>query len=99
MADARLRYDEQARWDGFERRSREWRAITQHRAFLAAMQAAVVEYHGPERDEVIAHLDFAERRLDETDPVKHPALVLPGVPEPKSDDLKPFLVGWSPHGP
>ena len=46
-----------------------------------------------------AHLDFAERRLDGLDPVADPSRLVPHVPTPKADDLKPFLDGWSPHGP
>ena len=99
MAEARRRYDEQLRWDHFAQLAREWREVTEHRAFLANMRAALVEFPGPERDEIVEHLDFAEQRLDELDPVKHPESILPDVPEPKPDNLKPFLDGWSPHGP
>ena len=35
MLEARRRYDEQARWDEFQRRSRDWQASTGHREFLA----------------------------------------------------------------
>ena len=30
---------------------------------------------------------------------KETALLLPEVPDPQPDDLKPFLGGLSPHGP
>lgn len=99
MVEARRRYDAQARWDEFQRRSRDWQAIAGHREFLAAVRGAVGGYRASEHDELVAHLDFAERRLDESDPSKHPELLLPEVPDPKSDDLRPFLDGWSPHGP
>ncbi len=49
--------------------------------------------------ELVAHLDFAERRLDAADPLGNPDLLLPRVQAPKPDDLKPYLDGWSPHGP
>jgi hypothetical protein len=99
MAEARRRYDEQARWDEFQRRSRDWHAITGHREFLAAVRGAVEGYRGSQRDDLVARLDFAERRLDESDPIKHLELLLPEVPDPQPDDLKPFLGGLSPHGP
>lgn len=99
MAEARDRYVEQVRWDRFVQRSRDWRAVTRHREFLAVAKSAVDGYQGPARDDLLAHLDFAERRLDDIDPIGHVELILPEVPEPKPDDLKPYLGGWSPHGP
>jgi hypothetical protein len=63
------------------------------------MRAALDAYDGPEREELVAHVDFVQRRLDERDPTLRPTLLLPVVPEPRPDDLKPFLDGWSPHGP
>lgn len=99
MAEARRRYDEQARWDEFQRRSRDWHAITRHREFLAAVRQAVGSYRVSQRDELVAHLEFAERSLDDSDPIKHLELLLPEVPDPRPDDLKPFLGGLSPHGP
>ena len=99
MAEARRRYDEQARWDEFQRQSRDWHAITRHREFLAAVRQAVGSYRASQCDELVAHLEFAERRLDDSDPIKHLELLLPEVPDPKPDDLKPFLGGLSPHGP
>ena len=92
-------YDEQARWEAFERSSTEWHAIRRHRAFLAAAREAADALDRPHRDELVAHLDFAERRLDAADPLANPDLLLPRVREPKPDDLKPYLDGWSPHGP
>lgn len=99
MAAARARFDEQARWEAFERSSREWHAIRRHRAFLPAARGAAGALDGPRRDELLAHLDFAERRLDEADPLGNPDLLLPSAPAPKPDDLRPYLDGWSPHGP
>ena len=99
MAAARARYDEQAHWEAFEGSSREWQAIRRHRTFLAAAREAAGALDGPRGDELVAHLDFAERRLDEADPLENPDLLLPRVRAPKPDDLKPYLDGWSPHGP
>jgi hypothetical protein len=45
------------------------------------------------------HLDFVERKLDEIDPLADASRLVPHVPDPKPDDLTPFLNGWSPHGP
>lgn len=99
MAAAKTRYEEQARWEAFEASSEAWQAIGRHRAFLAAARGAAAAVDGPQRDELVAHLDFAESRLDAADPVRHPDRLPPLVREPKPDDLKPYLDGWSPHGP
>ncbi len=99
MAAARARYDEQARWEAFEEACSEWHATRRHRKFLAAAREAANTLDGPRRAELVAHLDFAERRLEEADPLGHPDLLLPRVREPEPDDLKPYLDGWSPRGP
>lgn len=99
MALARERYEEQVRWQTFEQRSRDWQALIRHREFLVALREAASTYRGPGRDVIVAHLDFAESRLDGLDPTIHLELVLPAIPDPKPEDLKPFLEGWSPHGP
>lgn len=99
MEDARLRYEEHVRWDAFERRSSGWRAVGSHREFLAAARSALDGYQGQERGAIVAQLDFAERRLDQLDATCDLELLLPKIPDPKPDDLKPFLRGWSPYGP
>jgi hypothetical protein len=99
MAEARAQYAEQARWEAFKQRSDEWHAVVEHREFLVAARTAVSRCEVPAHADLVAHLDFAERRLEELDPISHPELILPGVPEPKPDDLKPYLHGWSPNGP
>ena len=99
MAVAKTRYDEQARWEAFAESSSEWYATQRQREFLAAAREAACALDGPHRDGLAAHLDFAERRLDEADPLVNPELLLPRLGEPKPDDLRPYLDGWSPHGP
>jgi hypothetical protein len=99
MTAARTRYDEQARWEAFEAASRSWDEVARHRAFLAAAREAAGALGGRLRGELLAHLDFAERRIDAADPLANPDLLLPRVREPKPDDLKPYLGGLSPHGP
>lgn len=99
MAAARTRFDEQARWEAFAESSSAWNASGRHREFLAAARTAAAAVNGPHHDELLAYLDFAERRLDATDPLVTPELLLPRVRAPKPDDLRPYLDGWSPHGP
>ncbi|RDI53323.1 hypothetical protein [Nocardia mexicana] len=99
MAVAKERYFEHARWEHFKNCSREWQKITQHRRFLAAARDAAERYRGDDREAILHHLDDAERTLDGLDPILQPTRIAPDVPEPKPEDLKPFLKGWSPHGP
>ncbi len=99
MAVAKERYAEHARWEHFKDCSREWQKINQHRRFLAAAREAVERYDGDDRDAILRHLDEAERNLDVLDPILQPTRIAPTLPEPKPEDLKPFLQGWSPHGP
>jgi hypothetical protein len=99
MAAARARYDEQARWEAFEAASRSWDAVARHRGFLKAAREAAASLDGQRRDALAAHHDYAQQRLDQADPLREPEKLLPRVREPKPDDLKPFLDGWSPHGP
>ncbi len=99
MAEARRRYDERVRWDAFVQRSRDWRDVAAHREFVAAAREALAAYEGPAHEELAAQLEFAQRKLDALDPLGHLELLEPQVRDPKPDDLKPFLEGWSPHGP
>ncbi len=99
MAAARRRYERQARLDDFQRRAREWRRSLEQRDFLPAVRDAMRASEGTWVADLGAHLDAVESWLDATDLLKHPELVLPVLPDPKPDDLKPFLDGWSPRGP
>lgn len=99
MEEARARYDEDARWEAFAERSREWHDVRRHREFLAAAREAAALLESKARDELVAHLDFAERALDGRDPLADLGRLLPKVRTPKPDDLKPYLESWSPHGP
>lgn len=98
MAEARVRYEEQTKWNAFVARSNEWEAIVRHRRFLAAARAATAAVAGAS-DDIDAFLASAELLLDRHDSCLHPELILPDVKPPKPDDLRPFLEGWSPHGP
>jgi hypothetical protein len=99
MEHAKRRYAEHARWEHFKERSREWRAMRQHREFLEAARSVVVDLDRPERAELFAQLDLAERTLEKIDAIQHLELLVPKVPDPTPDDLKPFLDGWSPYLP
>jgi hypothetical protein len=68
----------------------------QHRAFLHAAKEAAESNSSENRGAILRQLTHAERTLNALDPIRQLSTV-PEVPEPKPDDLKPFLGSWSPH--
>lgn len=100
MAKAKELYLQDARWKHFEHVSKEWQAVNAHRDFLAAARAALVAYEGDDKAAIEAELGEAELTLDEIDPIRRLDLILPELPDPKPEDLQPFLGGGrSPYGP
>jgi hypothetical protein len=99
MASAKEQYFEHARWEHFTERSRAWTVINQHRDFLLAAKKAAESYSGEKRDDIWQLLHYAEETLDALDPIRQLPSLIREVPEPKPDDLKPFLGSWSPHDP
>ncbi|WP_433625783.1 hypothetical protein [Nocardia sp. CA-120079] len=99
MVVAKERYFEHARWEHFKDCSREWQSVSQYRGFLTAAREAAERYDGIDRGAILRQLDEAERSVDALDPILQLSRIVPGLPEPKPEDLKPFLQGWSPHGP
>ncbi|MFG2744050.1 hypothetical protein ACGFY0_28840 [Streptomyces chartreusis] len=53
---------------------------------------------GPARDEAEAWIAWAESHVQRLNPLNGSAL-LPEIPDPRAEDLKPFMRGWSPYGP
>lgn len=51
-----------------------------------------------ERDDAEAWIAWAESHVRRLNPLNG-TLRLPDIPEPRADDLRPFLRGWSPYGP
>ena len=98
MASAKEKYSEHVRWEHFKENSRTWSAIKQHRSFLDAARVAAESYTSGDRDAVLQQLDQAEQALKAIDPLRDLSRIVPEVPEPTSEDLKPFLGSWSPYG-
>ncbi|MFF4672668.1 hypothetical protein ACFY1C_22890 [Streptomyces sp. NPDC001279] len=53
---------------------------------------------GQARTESEVWIDWAAATAERLDPLSTPPR-LPDIPEPRADDLKPFLGHWSPYGP
>ncbi len=69
MVKARAGSEEHASWDAFVESSRAWRVNRGLREFLAAARETA-RATGEADGALAAHLDFAERKLDELDPVE-----------------------------
>jgi hypothetical protein len=99
MDHARVKYGEAFRAKALLRQSEDWHLVRQVRSYLVAMQAVIETTADPE--EVLAAREWhawADRWVGGVDPLGRPP-ALPRVPEPKPDDLEPFLDGWNPYGP
>jgi len=99
VATAKDKYLEHARWEHFAERSRAWAAINQHRDFLQAAKEAANSTSPENHQAIQEQLDYAERTLDALDPIRQLSSLIPEIPEPRPEDLKPFLGNWSPHDP
>lgn len=93
------KYFEQARWEHFTERSRTWAAVNQHRDFLEAAREAAMPLDAEAKSALLQHLEAAEKILETLDPIGNLSTVVPSIPDPRPEDLKPFIGNWSPHGP
>ncbi|WP_406505385.1 hypothetical protein [Streptomyces sp. NBC_00212] len=79
----------------------QWREVALLREYCAALEVRIAEASASEEAQVASPrewLGWAQRHIEAIDPLRR----LPGMPtprEPKADELKSYLNGWSPHGP
>lgn len=99
MSEARRRYDHHVRWKHFEQAEQEWQRLARQREFLSLARAAAQGVDSSLREALDTQLDLVADTLSMTDPLQNPELLIPPTPEPRPEDLKPYLHGWSPHGP
>ncbi|MFC8796893.1 hypothetical protein ACFT2C_04120 [Promicromonospora sp. NPDC057138] len=66
--------------------------------YLAAMAEKIDQLEGEERAAAEEWLVWSQQRAQRLDPLNG-TLAVPRFPDPTSDELKPFLKGWSPYGP
>ncbi|MFC5724474.1 hypothetical protein ACFP1Z_30400 [Streptomyces gamaensis] len=99
MQHARTGYAEAYRVNHLEAQEQAWRHATRLTEYLHAVRAYVKTIPaGPVKTDAEAWLTWAQTHLERLNPLSTPPR-LPDVPEPRADDLRPFLHGWSPHGP
>ncbi|MEV6315633.1 hypothetical protein [Streptomyces sp. NPDC051776] len=99
MQQARLDYAEACHVKHLEIQAEAWHHATRLAEYVASVRAQVEALPaGQERTKAEAWLGFAYAHLERLNPPST-APWLPDVPEPRPDDLRPFLHHWSPHGP
>ncbi|WP_331756510.1 hypothetical protein [Streptomyces microflavus] len=98
MAEARDQYADDYRVRQLESQEAAWRRAMRLGDYLEASQAHVAMLPpGPERTAAEEWMLWATDHVARAHPMFQ-QLRLPEIPEPRADDLKPFLRGWSPYG-
>lgn len=98
MAEARDQYAEDYRARQLESQEAAWRRATRLGDYLEAARAHVATLPpGPERTAAEEWMLWATEHVARAHPMFR-QLRFPEIPEPRADDLKPFLRGWSPYG-
>ncbi|MFI1999605.1 hypothetical protein [Streptomyces sp. NPDC020330] len=99
MEEARIRHAEAYRVRHFEAQEATWRHATRLTEYVTLYAPGSRPCPpGQTRTEAEAWIDWAAARVERLDPLNTPPQ-LPDIPEPRPDDLKPFLGHWSPYGP
>ena len=99
MRDARVAYAESYRVKHLEAQAEAWHHATHLADYLSAVRLQVEKLaSGQAKDDAEAWTTWVEAHLQRLNPLNTPPR-LPKIPEPRSEDLKPFLQGWSPYGP
>ncbi|WP_326654196.1 hypothetical protein [Streptomyces sp. NBC_01750] len=99
MQQARIAYAESYRVKHLEAQAEAWRHATSLSEYLSAIRLQTEELPaGQTKDHAETWTRWADAHLQRLNPVNTPPR-LPKIPEPRPEDLKPFLHGWSPYGP
>lgn len=99
MQKAKARFREDARLDHIRALGDAARRAEEARTFARAAQAAITSLDGDAQVEAQAALELFVLRSDDKDPLRHPELFVSSIPEPTSEELKPYLGRWSPYSP
>ncbi|WP_055410872.1 hypothetical protein [Frankia sp. ACN1ag] len=98
MARAKLDHREAFRAKVLEQQMAAWRHAGQLREYIAAMAERIGSMDDAEAKAATEWLAWATEHVARVDPLDS-RLAMPPDPEPKPEDLKPFLGRWSPYGP
>ncbi|MFD5145080.1 hypothetical protein [Streptomyces sp. NPDC058401] len=99
MQRAKIDYAEAARAQQLASQEEAWRRAAGLAEYITALRLhAEALPDGPERDGAEAWIAWADGHVQRLNPLNG-TLRLPDVPEPRADELQPFLRGWSAYGP
>ncbi|MGW0033966.1 hypothetical protein ACWDXD_29635 [Streptomyces sp. NPDC003314] len=99
MDEARVQYAEAYRVRNFEAQKTAWRHAIRLAEYVSAVHTRVeIMPSGQARSEAETWIDWAAGRVEHLNPL-NTLPRLPDIPEPRADDLRPFLGHWSPNGP
>lgn len=98
MDVARQRYAEYHRASVLSAQMDRWRRTQDLDQYLAAMRARAQTLPAEEHHDAHQWIAWVQQHRDAIDPLTK-ALAMPPIPDPKPEDLKPHLGGWSPYGP
>ncbi|MFD7695593.1 hypothetical protein [Streptomyces sp. NPDC059805] len=99
MEQARIRYAEAYRVRHLEAQEAAWHHAIRLTEYVSAVRTRVEAMPpGQTRTEAEAWISWAAATVERLDPLNTPPR-LPDIPNPRADDLKPFLGHWSPYGP
>jgi hypothetical protein len=98
MQRARGAYAEAYRESSLERQVDKWHRAQRINEYLGVLRARIAELPQAEAEPAAAWLAWCDAYAEALDPLKK-RLAMPAVPEPRPEDLRPFLRGLSPYGP
>ncbi|MGW6836035.1 hypothetical protein ACWGCI_21875 [Streptomyces sp. NPDC054949] len=99
MDQAKIDYAEAVRVQRLEGQEKAWRRAADLAEYIDALRLHTLNLPtGTERDGAEAWIAWASGHVQRLDPLNG-TLRLPDIPEPRADDLQPFLHGWNPYGP
>ncbi|WP_262007877.1 hypothetical protein [Streptomyces sp. FIT100] len=99
MQQAKIDYAEAFRVQRLEAQEEAWRHAAGLAAYVDALRLhAATLPAGAQRDGAEAWIAWADSHVRRLNPLNG-TLRMPDIPEPRAEDLKPFLRGLSPYGP
>lgn len=98
MDVGRQRYDEHHRASVLYKQLGSWRRAQELDRYLDAMRARAQTLPAEQHHDARQWIAWALRHREAIDPLSG-TLAMPPIPDPKPEDLKSYLGGWSPYGP
>ncbi|WP_217132530.1 hypothetical protein [Leucobacter chinensis] len=98
MENVKAEYYIAERWKHFVTLAEQDERFQRFRDFLVRAEDAISDLPSEQRFAASKFLSEVEATMRRHDPLSSPEKLVPQIPPSKSDDLKPYLHGWSPYG-